>query len=161
MKEESIRFTLNGKKTEISIDPTLTLLWVLRDQFGLTGTKYSCGSGYCGACTVIINNEAVRSCAMKVGEISGSEIITIEGLSNKEKLHPLQKAFVEKDALQCGFCTPGMIMNAYGLLLNNPEPTRKEIIEGMDDNLCRCGAQIRIIEAIQAAGQEMKGGKKS
>ena len=161
MKEESIRFTLNGKKTEITIDPTLTLLWVLRDQFGLTGTKYSCGSGYCGACTIIINNEAVRSCAMKVGEISGSEIITIEGLSNKEKLHPLQKAFVENDALQCGFCTPGMIMNAYGLLLNNPEPTREEIIEGMEDNLCRCGAHIRIIEAIQAAGHEMKGGEKS
>ena len=161
MKEESIRFTLNGKKTEIDIDPTLTLLWVLRDQFGLTGTKYSCGYGYCGACTIIINNEAVRSCAMKVGEISGSEIITIEGLGNKDALHPLQKAFVENDALQCGFCTPGMIMNACGLLLNNPEPTREEIIEGMEDNLCRCGANIRIIEAIQAAGQEMKGGGKS
>jgi aerobic-type carbon monoxide dehydrogenase small subunit (CoxS/CutS family) len=159
MKEESISFTLNGKKTEIIIDPSLTLLWVLRDQFGLTGTKYGCGSGYCGACTIIMNNEAVRSCGMKVGEISGSEIITIEGLSNKEELHPLQKAFVENDALQCGFCTPGMIMNAYGLLLNNPEPSRQEVIEGMEDNLCRCGAHIRIIEAIQAAGREMKGGK--
>lgn len=146
------------KKTEITIDPSLILLWVLRDQFGLTGTKYSCGSGYCGACTIIMNNEAVRSCAMRVGEISGSEIITIEGLGNKEELHPLQKAFVEHDALQCGYCTPGMIMNAYGLLLNNPEPTRQEVIEGMEDNLCRCGAHIRIIEAIQTAGREMKGG---
>lgn len=161
MKEEKISFTLNGKKTEISIDPTLTLLWVLRDQFGLTGTKYGCGTGFCGACTIIMNQEAVRSCTMKISEVQGSEIITIEGLSKKGKLHPIQQAFVEKDALQCGFCTPGMIMNAYGLLINNPEPTRQEVIEGMEDNLCRCGAHIRIIEAIQAAGLEMKGGIQS
>jgi aerobic carbon-monoxide dehydrogenase small subunit len=161
MKEELIRFTLNGKLTELTIDPDLTLLWVLRDQFGLTGTKYGCGTGYCGACTIIMNNEAVRSCMLKVGEISDSRIITIEGLSRNGELHPLQKAFVEKDALQCGFCTPGMIMNAYGLLISNPEPTRQEVIEGMEDNLCRCGAHIRIIEAIQAAGKEMKGGKQS
>ena len=159
MKEELIQFTLNGKKTEISIDPDLTLLWVLRDQFGLTGTKYGCGIGYCGACTVIMNNEAVRSCTLPVSSASGSKITTIEGLSVNGQLHPLQKAFMEKDALQCGYCTPGMIMNALGLLLNNPEPTRQEIIEGMEDNLCRCGAHIRIIEAIQAAGHEMKGGK--
>jgi len=159
MKEEIIRFTLNGKNTEITIDPTLTLLWVLRDQFGLTGTKYGCGSGYCGACTVIMNHEAVRSCTLKVNEISDSSIITIEGLATNGELHPIQKAFVENDALQCGFCTPGMIMNAYGLLIKNPEPTRQEVIQGMEDNLCRCGAHIRIIEAIQAAGREMKGGK--
>lgn len=161
MKEELIRFTLNGKHIELSIDPDLTLLWVLRDQFGLTGTKYGCGTGYCGACTIIMNNEAVRSCMLKIGEISNNRIITIEGLSTNGELHPLQKAFVEKDALQCGFCTPGMIMNAYGLLISNPEPTRQEVIEGMEDNLCRCGAHIRIIEAIQAAGKEMKGGKHS
>lgn len=159
MKEEKISFTLNGKKTEINIDPTLTLLWVLRDQFGLTGTKYGCGTGFCGACTIIINKEAVRSCTMKINEVQGSEIITIEGLSKKGKLHPIQQAFVENDALQCGFCTPGMIMNAFGLLINNPEPTRQEVVEGMEDNLCRCGAHIRIIEAIQAAGRKMKGGK--
>ncbi len=159
MKEEKISFTLNGKKTEISIDPSLTLLWVLRDQFGLTGTKYGCGTGFCGACTIIMNEEAVRSCTMKISEVQGSEIITIEGLSKKGQLHPIQQAFVENDALQCGFCTPGMIMNAYGLLINNPEPTRQEVVEGMEDNLCRCGAHIRIIEAIQAAGREMKGGK--
>ena len=160
MKEEIIRFTLNGKETEITIDPTLTLLWVLRDQFGLTGTKYGCGNGYCGACTIIMNNEAVRSCMLKVNEVQDSRIITIEGLSTNGELHPLQKAFTEKDALQCGYCTPGMIMNAYGLLVSNPEPTRQEVIEGMEDNLCRCGAHIRIIEAIQSAGQEMKGGPK-
>ncbi len=159
MKEEIIRFTLNGKNTEITIDPTLTLLWVLRDQFGLTGTKYGCGSGYCGACTIIMNQETVRSCTLKVNEISDSSIITIEGLATNGELHPIQKAFVENDALQCGFCTPGMIMNAYGLLIKNPEPTRQEVIQGMEDNFCRCGAHIRIIEAIQAAGREMKGGK--
>jgi aerobic-type carbon monoxide dehydrogenase small subunit (CoxS/CutS family) len=158
MNDETIRFTLNGKKTEITLDPSFTLLWVLRDQFGLTGTKYGCGAGYCGACTVIMDNVAVRSCSLSVRDAAGSDIITIEGLASNGSLHPLQEAFIEKDALQCGYCTPGMIMNAYGLLINNPDPTRQEIIEGMEDNLCRCGAHIRIIEAIQAAGRIMKGG---
>jgi len=159
MKKEMISFTLNGKQVEIEIDPSLTLLWVLRDQFGLTGTKFGCGEGYCGACTVIIDNEAVRSCATLVGEVANREVITIEGLSKNGQLHPLQQAFMDEDALQCGFCTPGMIMNAYGLLLKNQEPTRQEVIEAMEDNLCRCGAHIRIIEAIQQAGKEIKGGK--
>ena len=158
MKETQIRFTLNGKHTEITIDPTLSLLWILRDQFGLTGTKYGCGIGYCGACTVIMNKEAVRSCSYTAGDAAGSHITTIEGLGVNGELHPIQEAFMEKDALQCGYCTPGMIMNAYGLLLNNPEPSRKEVIEGMEDNLCRCGSYIRIIEAIQAAGKKMNGG---
>jgi aerobic-type carbon monoxide dehydrogenase small subunit (CoxS/CutS family) len=157
--EKKISFILNGKETEITIDPTLTLLWVLRDQFGLTGSKYGCGQGLCGACTILVNSEAVRSCIIPVREIEGMEIVTIEGLSSDGLLHPLQKAFTEQDALQCGYCTPGMIMNAYGLLLNNPEPTRQEVIEGMNGNLCRCGAHIRIIEAIQIAGQEMMKGK--
>jgi len=157
--EEKIQFSLNGKATEITIDPTLTLLWVLRDQFGLTGTKYGCGIGFCGACTILLDNEAVRSCMMAAGDIAGRKVVTIEGLANNGQLHPLQKAFIDKDALQCGYCTPGMIMNAYGLLLKNPEPTRQEIIEGMQENLCRCGAHIRIIEAIQIAGGEMKGGQ--
>jgi len=156
--KEIIRFNLNGKKAKIEIDPSLTLLWVLRDQFGLTGTKFGCGEGYCGACTVLIDNEAVKSCTALVSEVANRKVITIEGLSVNGSLHPIQQAFVEKDALQCGFCTPGMIMNAYALLLNNPEPTRQEVIDGMEDNLCRCGAHIRIIEAIQKAGQEMKGG---
>lgn len=159
MKKEIIRFTLNGKKTEIEIDPSLTLLWVLRDQFGLTGTKFGCGEGFCGACTVIIDNEAVRSCTAQVSEVANRKVITIEGLSVNGQLHPIQQAFMDKDALQCGFCTPGMIMSAYSLLLRNPEPTRQEVIEGMEDNLCRCGAHIRIIEAIQKAGKEIKGGK--
>jgi len=154
--ETLIRFNLNGKKTEITIDPNLTLLWVLRDQFGLTGTKYGCGIGLCGACTVLLNNEAVRSCSYQVSDVMDKNVVTIEGLSSNGELHPVQKAFMEKDALQCGYCTPGMIMNATGLLLANPEPTRQEIIEGMEDNFCRCGAHVRIIEAIQSAGQEMK-----
>lgn len=156
--EELIRFNLNGKETEITVDPTLTLLWVLRDQFGLTGTKYGCGAALCGACTVLVDNEAIRSCIVPVGEVAGHKVITIEGLSSNGQLHPIQSAFMEKDALQCGFCTPGMIMNAYGLLLSNPEPTRQEVIEGMEGNLCRCGAHIRIIEAIQEAGRKMNGG---
>jgi aerobic-type carbon monoxide dehydrogenase small subunit (CoxS/CutS family) len=161
MMEKLIRFTLNGKKTEITVDPTLTLLWVLRDQFGLSGTKYGCGEGLCGSCTVLIDNEVYRSCSIQIGDIAGQSIITIEGLSSNGQLHPIQSAFIEKDALQCGYCTPGMIISAYGLLLNNPEPTRQEVIEGMEGNLCRCGAHIRIIEAIQSAGREMKGAKSS
>lgn len=154
--KELIRFNLNGKETEITIDPTLTLMWVLRDQFGLTGTKYGCGIGVCGACTILMDNEAVRSCTYRVGDAAGRNVVTIEGLSSNEELHPVQKAFMEKDALQCGYCTPGMIINATALLLANPEPTRQEVIDGMENNLCRCGAHIRIIEAIQSAGREMK-----
>jgi carbon-monoxide dehydrogenase small subunit len=154
--KQRIRFNLNGSNTEIQVDPTLTLLWVLRDQFGLSGTKYGCGKGLCGSCTVLIDKVAYRSCTIQVGDIAEQRIVTIEGLSNNGQLHALQSAFIEKDALQCGYCTPGMIMNAYGLLLSNPEPTRQEIIDGMEGNLCRCGAHIRIIEAIQAAGREMK-----
>ncbi len=157
--EETIRFSLNGKKIEIKMDPTQTLLWVLRNQLGLTGTKYGCGMGFCGACTVLLDKEPVRSCMLPIGDVAGKELITIEGLGTKEKLHPVQKAFVDHDALQCGYCTPGMIMTATGLLLKNPSPTRQEIIEGMEDNLCRCGAHVRIINAIQTAADEMKGWK--
>jgi aerobic-type carbon monoxide dehydrogenase small subunit (CoxS/CutS family) len=159
--EEKIGFELNGKKTEIMLDPKLTLLWVLRTQFGLTGTKFGCGIGFCGACTVLIDNEPVRSCTTAVSEVAGKKVITIEGLSTDGNLHPVQKAFIEHDALQCGYCTPGMIMNAVGLLLKNPKPTEKEIIHDMEDNLCRCGAHVRIIKAVQTAAKEMKGGKLS
>jgi aerobic-type carbon monoxide dehydrogenase small subunit (CoxS/CutS family) len=158
--KETISFQLNGKKTEVLIDPTDTLLWVLRNHFGLTGTKYGCGLGFCGSCTVLINNEALRSCMLSVGDIAGKNIVTIEGLMQNGQLHPVQKAFVDHDALQCGFCTPGMIMNATGLLLKNPSPTTQEIKDGMEDNLCRCGAHMRIIDAVQTAAEEMKGGNK-
>ena len=154
--EKSIPFNLNGKDVEITLDPTLTFLWVLRDQFGLTGTKYGCGMGICGACTILLDNEAIRSCTLQVGDVADKKVLTIEGLSSNGELHPIQKAFMEQDALQCGYCTPGMIMNAAGLLLSNPEPSRKEIIYAMEDNLCRCGAHLRIIKAIQGAASEMR-----
>jgi aerobic-type carbon monoxide dehydrogenase small subunit (CoxS/CutS family) len=157
--EKTISFVLNGKKTDLLIDPTSTLLWVLRNQLGLTGTKYGCGMGFCGACTVIINNEAVRSCTIPVGDIAGKNVITIEGLAKNGKLHPVQQAFVDHDALQCGYCTPGMIMNATALLIKNPRPSPDEIKKGMEDNLCRCGAHVRILDAVETASKTMKGGK--
>ena len=157
--EETISFQLNGKKTEAQLDISQTLLWVLRNHFGLTGTKYGCGMGFCGSCTVLIDDEPVRSCQLTVGEVAGKKVVTIEGLANKDIMHPVQKAFLEHDAFQCGFCTPGMIMNAAGLLLKNPSPSTQEIKDGMENNLCRCGAHMRIVDAVQTASKEMKGGK--
>jgi len=157
--EEKLSFTLNGKKTEVLIDTSQTLLWVLRNHFGLTGTKYGCGNGFCGACTVLIDNEPVRSCQVPVSDVAGKNVVTIEGLEQKGKLHPVQKAFIDHEALQCGFCTPGMILTAVALLAKNPSPSRQQIIDGMEDNLCRCGAHNRIIDAIETAAVEMKGGK--
>jgi len=157
--EVKISFSLNGRKTTILTDPNQTLLWVLRNQLGLTGTKFGCGNGFCGACTVLINKEPSRSCIIPVGEVTGKEIITIEGLARNRKLNPVQKAFVEHDALQCGYCTPGMIMTATGMLLKNPSLSRQEIIDGLEENLCRCGAHGRIIDAVETAAKEMKGGK--
>jgi aerobic-type carbon monoxide dehydrogenase small subunit (CoxS/CutS family) len=154
---ETFRFKLNDRPMELTLDGDRTLLWVLRTDLGLTGTKFGCGEGICGACSVLVDNEPVRSCQSSIKDVNGKEIITIEGLAKNGNLHPLQKAFVSHDALQCGFCTSGMIINAYGLLLKNPEPTQQEIIESMEDNLCRCGAYGRIIQAIQTAAQEMKG----
>jgi aerobic-type carbon monoxide dehydrogenase small subunit (CoxS/CutS family) len=155
---ETIAFTLNGRPVSVTTDGQRPLLWVLRTELGLTGAKFGCGQAHCGACTVLVDNKAVRSCVYPVRNAGGREVRTIEGLSNNGTLHPLQKAFVEHDALQCGFCTPGMILTAYSLLQQNPQPTREEIIEGMDQNLCRCGAHTRIIDAIQAAATAMKGG---
>ncbi len=153
---ESIRFTLNGKPVELTVDPDRMLLWVLRTDLQLTGTKYGCGESYCGACSVVVDDEAVRSCQTAVKEVRGKSVLTIEGLAKPGSLHPLQHAFVEHDALQCGYCTPGMIMNAYALLRKNPRPSSADIIAGMEGNLCRCGAHQRIIRAIQAAA--MAGG---
>jgi len=157
---ETIRFKLNRKPTVMTVDGERKLLWVLRSDLGLTGAKYGCGEGICGACTVLVNNKATRSCQVPVKEVKGKEVITIEGLVRNGKLHPLQKAFMDHDALQCGFCTTGMIMNAYGLLLEKDQPTETEIIQRLNDNLCRCGAHLRIVQAIQSAASEMKGGRK-
>ena len=156
---ETISFKLNEKSVSLTTDSERTLLWVLRTDLGLTGTKYGCGKALCGACTVIVDGKAVRSCVVPVRSIKGKKVLTIEGLARNGKLHPIQEAFVKHDALQCGFCTPGMILNAYSLLLRNPQPTRREIIEGMEYNLCRCGAHLRIIRAIESAAQKMKGAR--
>lgn len=156
--KQTLEFTLNGKPTRLDVDPQRKLLWVLRNDLGLTGSKYGCGEGHCGACTVIVGRQAVRSCLVSVRAIAGKEVKTIEGLEMHGELHPLQKAFVEHDALQCGYCTPGMIMNAYGLLLETPQPTRQQIVDRMEGNLCRCAAHHRIVTAIQTAAQRMQGG---
>jgi aerobic-type carbon monoxide dehydrogenase small subunit (CoxS/CutS family) len=153
---KNVQFELNGSSVSVAVNEGEPLLWVIREQLGLTGTKFGCGEGFCGACTVIMNGEAVRSCSIPATDAAGSKVLTIEGLSNNEELHPIQEEFMKLDALQCGYCTPGMIMNAYGLLLTNPEPTREEVIIAMDDNLCRCGTHGRIIQAIQNAGKRMK-----
>ncbi len=152
-----IQFELNGKKVEVEVEPDHTLLWVLRSHFNLTGTKYGCGLGYCGSCTVLMDDDPVRSCGIMMEDVVDTRITTIEGLAHNGKLHPVQQAFADNDALQCGYCTPGMIMNAVGLLKRNPDPSRAEIIDGMEDNLCRCGAHTRILDAIAAASKSMKG----
>jgi aerobic-type carbon monoxide dehydrogenase small subunit (CoxS/CutS family) len=156
---ENISFTLNDKAVSLNTDGERPLLWVLRTDLGVTGTKYGCGKGLCGACTVIMEGMALRSCVIPISSVKGKKILTIEGLAKNGKLHPIQEAFAKNDALQCGFCTPGMILNAYSLLLSNPEPSRQEIIDGMEYNLCRCGAHTRIIRAIEEAAQEMKGAR--
>ena len=148
--KETINFKLNGKSTSIDVEGDRKLLWVLRTDFGLTGTKYGCGRSLCGACTVIVNKEAVRSCITPIRAVQGKEVMTIEGLAQGDKLHPLQEAFLEYGALQCGFCTPGMLMNAYAMLLKNPKLSREQIISGMERNLCRCSAHKRIIQAIES-----------
>lgn len=155
--KEIIQFKLNKKPVKLTVDSDRMLLWVLRTDLGLTGAKYGCGEGYCGACTVLVDKRAVRSCILPVKNVKGKEVTTIEGLAKNGVLHPLQKAFMENDALQCGYCTPGMILNAYSFLQKNPNPTHSDIIKNMDDNLCRCGSHSRIVQAIQAAAKEMKG----
>lgn len=155
--EKTISFKLNGKDVRLTSSPERMLLWVLRSDLEQTGTKYSCGEGFCGACTVLVNNEAVLSCQYPLQNVDGKEILTIEGLQKNGKLHPLQAAFIQHNALQCGFCTPGMILKAYSLLLKNPRPSTRDIIEDMEGYLCRCGSYNRIIQAIQTAAQTMKG----
>jgi len=149
--KDSVSFRLNGKPVQLDVDPERSLLWVLRTDLGLTGTKFGCGESLCGACTVVIGKEAVRTCLLPVKAVRGKDVTTIEGLEKNGKLHPLQEAFADTGGLQCGFCTPGMIMNAYSLLLKNPKPSRPQIVAGMEDNLCRCAAHHRIVQAIEKA----------
>lgn len=152
---DTISFRLNGKRVRLQVDGSRKLLWVLRTELEQTGTKYGCGRSLCGACTVLVNDRPISSCMAPVDSVRGKEVVTIEGLAKDDELHPLQKAFMENDAMQCGFCTPGMILTAYGLLRSKREPSREEIIRGMDGNLCRCGAHTRIIDAIQSAAAEV------
>lgn len=153
-----IRFTLNDKPVQMSVNEDRMLLWVLRTELGLTGAKFGCGEGFCGACTVLVNSEPVRSCQYPIREVQGKTVLTIEGLAKNGKLHPLQQAFVDHDALQCGFCTPGVILTAYSLLLKNPQPSQKDVIQALDDNLCRCGAHTRMLQAVDKAAETMRGG---
>ncbi len=159
--ERSIQFTLNRRPVQLMTDDDRPLIWVLRTDFGLTGVKYGCGENHCGACTIMVDGRSVRSCMVPLKFAEGKKILTIEGLADKGQLHPLQKAFMEKGAVQCGFCTPGMILKAYSVLAGNNPLSRKDIIASMDRELCRCGSYNRIIDAIQAAAVEMKGGKAS
>jgi aerobic-type carbon monoxide dehydrogenase small subunit (CoxS/CutS family) len=156
--ERTISFTLNGTPTQVKVDEDRVLLWVLRQDLGMTGTKFGCGEAHCGACTVIVDKQAVRSCSVRMKDVSGKHVLTIEGLGAGDTLHPLQAAFAKHHAFQCGYCTPGMVLNAYALLLRKARPTRAEVLQGMDDNLCRCGAYNRIVDAIQEAAAAMKGG---
>ncbi len=154
MRLRKVSFTVNGEKISIEVRPYETLLETLRERLSLTGAKEACSLGSCGACTVILNGTPVRSCLVLTLEAQGAEIETIEGLKKDGNLHPLQKAFVEKGAVQCGFCTPGMIMTAKALLQRNPHPERAEIVESISSNLCRCTGYKKIIEAIEEASRK-------
>jgi aerobic-type carbon monoxide dehydrogenase small subunit (CoxS/CutS family) len=155
--QKKIRFNLNGNPVRVTADPERMLLWVLRTDFGLTGAKHSCGEGFCGSCTVLVDREAVLSCQYPIEGLEGKDVLTIEGLSRNGDLHPMQEAFMEHDALQCGFCTPGMILKAYELLQNNPHPSDSEVAEALEGHLCRCGSYNRIIRAVQTAGRVVRG----
>jgi len=141
---------VNGRKMTVDVDSTVSLLSVVRNDLDLTGSKYGCGEGQCGACTVLIDGVATRSCITQVGRAAGKQIVTIEGLETEGKLRPLQEAFIKADAMQCAYCTSGMLMSATALLAKNSKPSREEIISGMNGNICRCGTYQRIIEAIQS-----------
>jgi carbon-monoxide dehydrogenase small subunit len=152
-----VRFRVNGEQTTVHVEPTKTLLDVLREDLFLTGTKRGCDSGECGACTVLLNGQAMHSCLILAAELDGKDVLTIEGLSrDRKELHPLQKAFIEKGAVQCGFCTPGLIMTAKALLDENPNPTEEEVRYGVSGNLCRCTGYSKIVEAILTAGEEIR-----
>src|SRR4051812_1037009 len=147
---------VNGKKLNLDVDASASLLSILRNDLNLTGSKYGCGEGQCGACTVLIDGVATRSCITQAGRAAGKQITTIEGLEKDGKLHPVQDAFIKADAMQCAYCTSGMIMSASALLAKNPKPNRDEIVSGMNGNICRCGAYQRIIDAIQIASGQAK-----
>ena len=155
--EKIFNFRLNGRAVRLETSPDRMLLWILRSDLSLTGTKYSCGEGFCGACTVLVDNEPVLSCQYPIENVEGKDILTIEGLQKNGNLHPIQEAFLKHNALQCGYCTPGMILMTYSLLKRNPKPTTKDIVSSLEGNLCRCASYQRIIEAVHSAAQSMRG----
>jgi aerobic-type carbon monoxide dehydrogenase small subunit (CoxS/CutS family) len=152
----TIHLAINGKSCSVEADAQTSLLSVLREQLDLTGSKYGCGEGQCGACTVLVDGKAQRSCITRAGTLAGKQITTIEGLADEDRLHPVQQAFLDVGAMQCGYCTSGMIMSAVALLKRNPNPQPNEIVDFMDGNVCRCGTYPRIVNAIQKAAQKIK-----
>jgi nicotinate dehydrogenase subunit A len=154
-----MELVVNQKHYRLEVHPDRMLLWVLRDDLGLTGSKYGCGEGQCGACTVLIDGAPVRSCITRAASVAGKPITTIEGLAQNGHLHPLQEAFIQADAMQCGYCTPGMIVSGAGLLRKNPHPSVAEIRRAMEGNVCRCGTYPRIVAAVQMAERMMNGGQ--
>ena len=150
-----MELTINGQRTNIHSDPERPLLWVLRNEFDLTGAKYGCGEGKCGACTVLVDGVAIRSCITPVYTVAGRDISTIEGLADGERLHPVQQAFIDCDAMQCGYCTGGMILSTVALLRKSPAPSDAEIKQKLDGNICRCGGYNRIVKAVHKAAAAM------
>jgi aerobic-type carbon monoxide dehydrogenase small subunit (CoxS/CutS family) len=157
----AIHLNVNGRSHTVDADPQTSLLTVLRDHLDLTGSKYGCGEGQCGACTVLLEGRAQRSCTTRLGSVGARKITTIEGLANGDQLHPLQQAFLDEQAMQCAYCTPGMIMSAVALLNRNRDPNPAEIVSYMDGNVCRCGTYPRIIRAIQRAARAMQTAEKA
>lgn len=151
-----VELTVNGDPVRLDVPPGMTLLELLRGPLGLTGTKPGCGEGECGACAVIVNGEVVSSCLVPVATVAGAEVLTIEGLARGGELHPIQKAFVEEGAVQCGYCTPGMVLTAKALLDRNPRPTEWEVREGISGNLCRCTGYARIVAAVLRAAKDLR-----
>ena len=152
-----IQFRLNDKSVRVEVDGERMLLWVLRTDLGLTGTKCGCGEGYCGSCTVLVNGDPTLSCGYPVKNLAGKSVVTIEGLAKDGRLHPVQDAFIKHEAMQCGFCTSGMIVEAVGFLQKNPRPSGADILKGMENHLCRCGTHNRVVWAIEEAASGMKG----
>lgn len=153
----TIRFTLNGRAAEVTCAPGRRLVDVLRSELSLTGTKVGCERGECGACTVVLDGRAVNACLVLISQVEGREVVTVEGLETDRGLHPLQEAFVSRGAVQCGFCTPGLLLSAYALFLQNPKPTRDEIVRAISGNLCRCTGYTKIVAAIEEASRRMAG----
>jgi len=151
-----VSFVLNGDPASLDVDPRRRLLWVLRSDLALTGAKYGCGEQQCGACTVLVDGRPAFSCSVPVSSVEGREVVTSEGLARGDELHPVQRAFADNDALQCGFCTPGMILGAVALLRRRPTPTEGEVREALEGHLCRCGVHVRVLRAVQDASRAMQ-----